>query len=96
MIGLARTDAAAASLLLTLEGVATVLMAWFLFHENFDLRIAAGMECLVAGVAVPLVVGAAQLVEHPRAACNHRACVAWALDQQSEHVRSLFGSTAQS
>src|SRR5262245_56957664 len=32
MFGLARTDAAAASLLLTLEGVATALMAWFIFH----------------------------------------------------------------
>ncbi len=39
MAGLARTDAAAASLLLTLEGAATALMAWFVFHENFDRRI---------------------------------------------------------
>src|SRR5262245_47160194 len=45
MAGLARTDAAAASLLLTLEGMATVLMAWFIFHENFDRRIALGMAC---------------------------------------------------
>src|SRR5260221_8294863 len=52
MIGLARTDAAAASLLLTLEGVATVLMAWFLFHENFDRRVVLGMACLLPGVAV--------------------------------------------
>src|SRR5512140_1053484 len=51
MIGLARTDAAAASLLLTLEGVATALMAWFIFHENFDRRVAAGMACLLAGAA---------------------------------------------
>ena len=43
MFGLARTDAAAASLLLTLEGAATALMAWFIFHENFDRRIAIGM-----------------------------------------------------
>jgi drug/metabolite transporter (DMT)-like permease len=43
MAGLARTDAAAASLLLTLEGVATALMAWFWFHEPFDRRIAFGM-----------------------------------------------------
>ncbi len=52
MIGLARTDAAAASLLLTLEGVATALLAWFVFHENFDRRIALGMGCLVAGALV--------------------------------------------
>src|SRR5512145_651294 len=52
MVGLARTDAAAASLLLTLEGAATALMAWFIFHENFDRRIALGIACLVAGGAV--------------------------------------------
>ena len=52
MLGLARTNAATASLLLTLEGVATALMAWFIFHENFDRRIAIGMASLVAGAAV--------------------------------------------
>ena len=49
MIGLVRTDATAASLLLTLEGAATALMAWFLFHEHSDRRIGLGMACLVAG-----------------------------------------------
>src|SRR5215467_3196615 len=43
MAGLSRTDASTASLLLTLEGVVTTLMAWFIFHENFDRRIAIGM-----------------------------------------------------
>jgi drug/metabolite transporter (DMT)-like permease len=52
MLGLARTNAATASLLLTLEGVATALMAWFIFHENFDRRIAIGMASLVTGAAV--------------------------------------------
>ena len=37
MIGLARTDASAAALLLTLEGVA---WAWFVSRENFDRRVA--------------------------------------------------------
>jgi drug/metabolite transporter (DMT)-like permease len=36
MVGLSHTDAATASLLLSLEGAATALMAWFIFHENFD------------------------------------------------------------
>jgi drug/metabolite transporter (DMT)-like permease len=40
MTGLAHTDAAAASLLLTLEAAATALIAWFVFRENFDRRIA--------------------------------------------------------
>src|SRR5712675_571461 len=52
MLGLTRTEAGTASLMLTLEGVATALMAWFIFHENFDRRIALGMACLVAGAAV--------------------------------------------
>src|SRR4051812_1478410 len=52
MVGLVRTEAATASLLLTLEGVATALMAWLVFHENFDRRIAIGMLCLVAGAGV--------------------------------------------
>jgi len=52
MAGLSRTDAATASLLLTLEGAATALMAWFIFHESFDRRIATGMLCLAAGAAV--------------------------------------------
>ena len=52
MAGLTRTEATTASLLLTLEGVATALLAWFVFRENFDRRIALGMACLVAGAAV--------------------------------------------
>lgn len=49
MIGLARTPAASASLLLNLEGVFTALIAWFVFKENFDKRIAMGMSAIVAG-----------------------------------------------
>src|SRR5215467_4686607 len=43
MAGLTHTDAATASLLLTLEGVATALLAWFAFHEHYDHRIAVGI-----------------------------------------------------
>ena len=39
MTGLARTDAASASLMLNLEGVFTGFLAWFVFHESFDRRI---------------------------------------------------------
>lgn len=37
LVGLVRVNASAASLLLTLEGVLTALLAWFVFKENFDL-----------------------------------------------------------
>jgi drug/metabolite transporter (DMT)-like permease len=52
MWGLARTDASVPSLLLTLEGAATALMAWFIFHENFDRRILIGFACLVGGAFI--------------------------------------------
>jgi drug/metabolite transporter (DMT)-like permease len=52
MTGLSRTEASAASLLLTLEGAATALIAWYIFHENFDRRIALGMFCLISGAAI--------------------------------------------
>ncbi len=49
MYGLTMTSASSASLLLNLEAVLTALVAWFVFRENFDRRIAAGMACIVAG-----------------------------------------------
>ena len=49
MMGLQATPAATASLLLNLEGVLTALLAWFVFHENFDRRIVWGMVFIVAG-----------------------------------------------
>jgi drug/metabolite transporter (DMT)-like permease len=52
MVGLAQTTASTASLLLSLEGVATALIAWFIFHENFDYRVMLGMACLVVGAMV--------------------------------------------
>jgi drug/metabolite transporter (DMT)-like permease len=89
MTGLARTDASTASLLLTLEGVATALMAWFIFRENFDRRIALGMACLVAGAIVlswshqpslASVLGPLSIVG---------ACIAWGLDNNLTRKVSL-------
>jgi len=79
MFGLTRTDAATASLLLTLEGVATALMAWFIFHENFDRRIAIGMASLVAGAAILSWSGAPSFdsIAGPLAIAG--ACVSWGL-----------------
>ena len=49
MLGLQSTSASTSSLLLNLEGVFTALLAWFVFRENFDRRIALGMVAIVAG-----------------------------------------------
>jgi drug/metabolite transporter (DMT)-like permease len=89
MTGLARTDAAAASLLLTLEGAATALMAWFIFHENFDRRIALGMGCLVAGAVVLSWSGTPTLAGLVGPLCIVAACVAWGLDNNLTRRVSL-------
>src|SRR5512132_2808240 len=49
IVGLAHAPAASASLLLNLEGVLTVVLAWFVFRENFDRRIALGMIAITMG-----------------------------------------------
>ena len=89
MIGLTYTNAATASLLLTLEGAATVLMAWFLFHENFDRRIALGMVCLLLGAAVLSGSEAPTLdsIVGPLAILG--ACIAWGLDNNLTRKISL-------
>jgi drug/metabolite transporter (DMT)-like permease len=80
MWGLARTEASAASLLLALEGAATALIAWFVFHESFDRRILAGMGCLLAGAIILSWSGlpGGQSLLGPFAILG--ACVAWGLD----------------
>jgi len=80
MFGLQTTDAASASLILNLEGVLTALLAWFVFKENFDRRIALGMAFIVAG-GVVLSAGPALSAEGlagPLAIAG--ACLAWAID----------------
>ncbi len=89
MIGLARTDAATASLLLTLEGAATALMAWFIFHENFDRRIALGMACLVTGAAVVSWSGTPTVASVSGPLVIAGACAAWGLDNNLTRKVSL-------
>src|SRR6185312_11485670 len=51
MLGVARTDASSASLLLNLEGLATMAIAWIVFRENVDRRLMAGAVSILAGAA---------------------------------------------
>ena len=89
MVGLARTEAATASLLLTLEGVATALMAWFIFQENFDRRIALGMACLVVGAVVLSWSGQPSLSGLLGPLAIVGACIAWGLDNNLTRKVSL-------
>src|SRR5215472_4054790 len=89
MLGLSRTEASAASLMLTLEGVATALMAWFVFHENFDRRIALGMACLVAGALVLSWTGTPTASSLLGPLMVAGACIAWGLDNNLTRKVSL-------
>ena len=78
--GLARTPASGASLLLNLEGVFTALLAWFVFHENVDKRIALGMLGIVAGGAVLAWEGRTEWGGIAGPLLIGTACLAWAVD----------------
>lgn len=89
MFGLALTPATGASLLLNAEGVLTALLAWFVFKENFDRRIALGMLAIAAG---------AVLLSWPRESAGYGglgalavvgACAAWAIDNNLTRNVSL-------
>ena len=79
MQGLVSSSAASASLLLNLEAVLTVLIAWFVFRENFDRRIAVGMASIAAGgIVLSWAPGAGRLA--PGAALIAAATAFWAID----------------
>ena len=80
MVGLTRTPASAASLLLNLEGVFTALFAWFVFHENYDRRIALGMLAIVAGGAVLSWEGHLSWGGMSGPVAVAGACLCWAID----------------
>ncbi len=52
MAGLSAMPASGASLLLNAESVFTALLAWIVFRENVDRRVAAGMAVIAAGAVV--------------------------------------------
>jgi len=80
MWGLAKTPASSASLLLNLEGVLTALLAWFVFRENFDTRIALGMGLIAAGGICLTWMGRPELGVPWGALAISGACFAWAVD----------------
>ncbi len=89
MLGLARTEASTASLLLTLESATTALMAWFVFHEHFDRRIALGMICLVTGAVALAWSGTPTLQSVIGPVAVVGACIMWGLDNNLTRKVSL-------
>lgn len=80
LAGLARTPASAAALLLNLEAVFTALLAWTLFHENVDRRIAVGMAAIVAGGALLSWEGRTEWGGALGPLAVAAACLCWGID----------------
>ena len=80
MWGLAATPASSASLLLNLEGVLTALLAWFVFKENFDRRIALGMAFIATGGVSLSWTGQLEAGVPWSSLAIIGACLAWAID----------------
>jgi drug/metabolite transporter (DMT)-like permease len=64
-------------------------MAWFIFHENFDRRIALGMACLVSGAIVLSWSGPPTLSGLLGPLAIIGACIAWGLDNNLTRKVSL-------
>jgi drug/metabolite transporter (DMT)-like permease len=79
MSGLVRTDAGSGSLLLNLEGLATMGMAWVVFRENVDRRLLLGASAILAG-AVLLSWPGDRVALDLGALLIAGACLAWGID----------------
>jgi len=93
MYGLVGMPASGASLLLNAEGVFTALLAWFVFRENFDRRIALGMVAIVAGAVVLSWPGEARFSAALPALAVLGACLAWGIDNNLTRKVSLTDAT---
>src|SRR5262245_46510204 len=80
MLGLERTPASSASLLLNLEAVFTATIAWSVFHENIDGRIAAGLIAIVAGGGVLSWNGSFVITDYVGPFAIAGACLCWGID----------------
>jgi drug/metabolite transporter (DMT)-like permease len=78
MFGLAQTSAAAASLLLNLEGLATMGIAWLVFRENVDRRLLLGGLAILAGAVLLSWQGQATFQWSALPVAG--ACLCWGID----------------
>jgi drug/metabolite transporter (DMT)-like permease len=79
MLGLARTAASTGSLLLNLEGLTTMGIAWLVFRENVDQRLLLGAGAILAGAAL-LSWTSGGLDFDAGAFLIAGACLAWGID----------------
>src|SRR4051812_19021092 len=80
LVGLSRPPASAASLFHNLEGVLTAILAWVMFRENVDRRIALGMAAIMAGGALLAWQGRLEWGGLLGPLAIGGACLCWAID----------------
>lgn len=93
MIGLVRTSAVNASLLLNAEAVLTAFMAWLVFREHFDRRIVTGMAAITAGAVVLTWSGSVGRAAGWGELAIIAACLCWAID--NNFTRKISGGDPQ-
>jgi drug/metabolite transporter (DMT)-like permease len=79
LFGLTGTSATTGSLLLNLEGLATMALAWLVFRENVDRRLLAGAIAILAGAVVLAWDGETVQVD-TGALLIAGACLCWGID----------------
>jgi drug/metabolite transporter (DMT)-like permease len=80
MWGLTQTTGSAASLLLTLEGVFTALIAWVIFREPFNRRVGLGMAAIFVGAVLLALRTSSGHAATLGALAVAGACLSWAID----------------
>jgi drug/metabolite transporter (DMT)-like permease len=93
LAGLANMPASGASLLLNAEGVFTALLAWFVFQENFDRRIAFGMMAIVAGAVILSIPSGANFGTVWPSLAILGACLCWGIDNNLTRKVALNDAT---
>lgn len=89
MWGLTHLPAAEVSLFLNAESVFTALLAWIVFRENVDRRVALGMLTILGGAAVLSITGEARFGISMPVLSVLIACFAWGLDNNLTRRVSL-------
>jgi drug/metabolite transporter (DMT)-like permease len=89
MVGLSTTSAASAALLLNVEGLATMTIAWAVFRENVDRRLLLGAFAILAGALLLSWQGSSGGFGLGALAITG-ACLAWGIDNNL--TRKISGS----
>ncbi len=93
MFGLTSLTGSEASLMLNAEGVFTVLLAWFVFHEHFDRYIVLGMIAIIAGAVVLSWPGEARVSGVWPVFAVLGACLSWGIDNNLTRKVSMSDAT---